>query len=98
MDKLMSGEQEELPLVQQERSAEIAEKLSDFHRAVKEKRYVCIKCRRPDGEIYSKRITPMDIAVEDRIVFVVDSSGKEPELYPIDCIDEYKISDTTYEE
>lgn len=38
----------------------------------------------------------MDITIKDRIVFVVDSSGKDSELYPIDCIDEYKISDVTF--
>ena len=91
MDKLIDSKQEE-------RSAEISEKLSDFRRAVKEKRYICIKYRYKDGEILSKRIMPTDISVENSIVSVVDSSGKEPELYPMDCIDEYKISDTTFEE
>ena len=91
IDKLIDGKQEE-------HGADISEKLSDFRRAVKEKRYVCIKYRRPDGEILSKRIMPMDIAVENSVASVVDSSGKEPELYSIDCIDEYKISDKTFEE
>ncbi|MGN0596842.1 MAG: helix-turn-helix transcriptional regulator [Ruminiclostridium sp.] len=91
MDKLIDSKQEE-------RSAEISEKLSDFRRAVKEKRYICIKYRYKDGEILSKRIMPTDISVKNSIVSVVDSSGKEPELYSMDCIDEYKISDTTFEE
>lgn len=76
----------------------IVEKLWDFSRAVKEKRYANIKYLK-DGNTFSKRIKPMEILVEDNVIFVIDNGNgvSKTELYRLDCIYEYKISETVYE-
>lgn len=76
----------------------IVEKLWDFSRAVKEKRYANIKYLK-DGSTFSKRIKPMEILVEDKVIFVIDNGNgvSKTELYRLDCIYEYKISETVYE-
>lgn len=76
----------------------IVEKLWDFSRAVKEKRYASIKYLK-DGSAFSKRIKPMEILVDDSVIFVIDNGNgiSKTDMYRLDCIYEYKISETVFE-